>query len=142
MPAAVPAFRGRTALTITEPADTRILVVEDDDATRYVLVDVIRAFGVRVHTARDGQEALELLPSARHLRMPRVDGIDFVKRLRRLASFHRTPTVAVTSLMLPGDMAATREAGFDGHLLKPITRDMIGRVLRRAVSERPPPPNA
>jgi CheY-like chemotaxis protein len=74
--------------------------------------------------------------------MPRVDGIDFVKRLRRLASFHRTPTVAVTSLMLPGDMAATREAGFDGHLLKPITRDMIGRVLRRAVSERPPPPNA
>ena len=132
----------------TEPANTRILVVEEDEATRYLLVAMIRTFGVRVHTARDGQEALDLLPSARpdlilcDLRMPRVDGIDFVKRLRRLASFHRTPTVAVTSLMLPGDMAATREAGFDGHLLKPITRDMIGRVLRRAVSERPPPPNA
>ena len=131
-----------------EPANTRILVVEDDEATRYLLVAMIRNFGVRVHTARDGQEALDLLPSARpdlilcDLRMPRVDGIDFVKRLRRLASFHRTPTVAVTSLMLPGDMAATREAGFDGHLLKPITRDKIGRVLRRAVSERPPPPNA
>ena len=136
MPAAVPAFRGRTALTLTEPADTRILVVEDDDATRYVLVDVIRAFGVRVHTARDGQEALELLPSARHLRMPRVDGIDFVKRLRRLASFHRTPTVAVTSLMLPGDMAATREAGFDGHLVKPIDYPALVELLRASPAKR------
>jgi CheY-like chemotaxis protein len=130
------------------PQEVRVLVVEDDDETRKALVGLVRAFGVRVHTAGDGQEALELLPGARpdlilcDLHMPRLDGIDFVKGLRRRPPFHRTLTVAVTSLSLPSDMAATREAGFDGHLVKPVTGEMIAQLLARAVAERRPPQSA
>jgi DNA-binding response OmpR family regulator len=65
--------------------------------------------------------------------MPRLDGFGFVRRLRRAPPFHRTLTVAVTGLSRATDIAATRTAGFDGHLIKPITLEMIDRLLERAV---------
>ena len=61
------------------------------------------------------------------LQMPRLDGFGFVKRLRRTPPFHRTLTVAVTGLSGPLDIAATREAGFDGHLVKPVSAEMLAR---------------
>ena len=66
------------------------------------------------------------------LQMPRLDGVEFVKRLRRLPPFHETFTVAITGLCGPLDVAATREAGFDGHLEKPMSAEMLARVLHRA----------
>ena len=64
--------------------------------------------------------------------MPRLDGVEFVKRLRRLSSFQETFTVAITGLCGPLAVAATREAGFDGHLEKPMSAEMLARVLHRA----------
>jgi CheY-like chemotaxis protein len=44
--------------------------------------------------------------------------------------------VAVTGMSRPIDIAATHAAGFDGHLVKPITGEMIARLLERAVDAR------
>jgi CheY-like chemotaxis protein len=68
--------------------------------------------------------------------MPRLDGFEFVRRLRRTEPFHWILTVAVTGLSRPIDIVATREAGFDGHLVKPISREMIARLLDRALAAR------
>jgi len=45
---------------------------------------------------------------------------------------HETFTVAITGLYGPLAVAATREAGFDGHLEKPMSAEMLPRVLHRA----------
>ena len=120
------------------PPDVRVLVVEDDDETRDGMVRLLGTFGVWARAAEDGEEALQLVPEVQptlilcDLQMPRLDGVEFVKRLRRLPPFHETFTVAITGLSGPLTVAATREAGFDGHLEKPMSVEMLARVLHRA----------
>jgi CheY-like chemotaxis protein len=119
--------------------DVRVLVVDDDKSAREGVVRLIQTFGVRARVAGDGEEALHLLPEVQpalilcDLQMPRLDGLGFVKRLRRTPPFHRIFTVAVTGLSGPLDFAATRAAGFDDHLVKPMSVEMLARVLERAV---------
>jgi CheY-like chemotaxis protein len=120
------------------PPGVRVLVVDDDDDTREAMVRLLQSFGVCARAARDGDEALQLVPEVQpalilcDLQMPRLDGFEFVKRLRRLPLFHRTFTVAVTGLGGPLDVVATREAGFDDHLEKPISAEMLTQLLQRA----------
>ncbi len=120
------------------PPDVRVLVVDDDNDTREVMVRLLQTFGVDARAARDGEEALQLVPEVQpalilcDLQMPRLDGFEFVKRLRCLPPFHETFTVAITGLCGPLDVAATREAGFDGHLEKPMSVQMVTRLLHRA----------
>jgi CheY-like chemotaxis protein len=121
------------------PPDVRVLIVEDDESAREGMVRLVQTFGLRARAARDGVEALDLVPEVQpdvifcDLQMPRLDGFGFVKRLRRAPPFHRILTVAVTGLSEPIDIAATRAAGFDDHLVKPISWEMIARVLERVV---------
>jgi CheY-like chemotaxis protein len=60
-----------------------------------------------------------------------TDGFEFVRRLRRTPPFDRILTIAVTGRSGPLDVAATREAGFDDHLVKPISGEMLDRLLVR-----------
>lgn len=119
--------------------DVRVLIVEDDEDAREGMVGLVQTFGLCARAARDGVEALDLVPEVQpdvifcDLQMPRLDGFGFVKRLRRMPPFHRTLTVAVTGLSGPLDVAATRVAGFDDHLVKPISWQMIARVLARVL---------
>jgi CheY-like chemotaxis protein len=121
-----------------EPLDVRVLVVDDDEDTREAMVRLLQTFGVWARAAGDGEEALHLVPEVQptlilcDLRMPRLDGVEFVKRLRRLPPFQETFTVAITGLRGPLAVAASREAGFDGHLEKPMSAEMLARVLHRA----------
>jgi CheY-like chemotaxis protein len=132
------------------PLDVRVLVVDDDESAREGIVRLIQTFGVRVLAAGNGEEALHRLPDVHpdlilcDLQMPRLDGLEFVRQLRRTPPFHQIFTVALTGLSRPLDRAATREAGFDEHLVKPLTPEMIARLLARAVEARrrtdqPPP---
>jgi two-component system, chemotaxis family, CheB/CheR fusion protein len=123
--------------------DVRVLVVEDDDDARAVLLAMLRKiFGVFAQGARNGEEGLqELFALHPHLilcdlQMPRLDGFGFVRRLRRDPKFGRTPTIAVTGLGHPVDVAAAQEAGFDGHVVKPITASTLARLLDRAWDSR------
>ena len=122
------------------PPGVSVLVVDDDDLAREGIVRLIQALGVGARAARDGEEALHLVLEVQpalilcDLRMPRLDGFGFLKRLRRTLPFHRILIVAVTGLSGPLDFAATREAGFDDHLVKPISGETLARVLERAGS--------
>jgi CheY-like chemotaxis protein len=124
------------------PPDVRVLVVDDDESAREAIVRLIQTFGVRACSAQDGEEAFHLVPEVHpdlilcDLQMPRLDGFAFVKRLRRTPPFHRTLTVAVTGLSRAIDMAATREAGFDEHCVKPLNLEVIARLLARARESR------
>jgi CheY-like chemotaxis protein len=70
------------------------------------------------------------------LQMPVLDGFGFIRRLRRDRRFERILTIAVTGLGGPIDIAMTREAGFDGHVVKPIRAEAVARLLDRAWDAR------
>ena len=70
------------------------------------------------------------------LEMPGLDGFGFVRRIRRDPRFRELLTVAVSGRAETLDVAATRLAGFDGHVLKPMTAEALARLLDRALDVR------
>ena len=105
-----------------------------------MLRQILQSLGARVLLAIHGEEALKLLAKDPpdlilcDLIMPVMDGFAFLKRLRRLPAVARTPVVAVTALGASGDLQETWEAGFDGHLTKPIDYDTVTSTLERVLS--------
>ncbi len=117
-----------------------VLVVEDHADSRDVLRQILRSLGARVLLAIHGEEALRLVTKDPpdlilcDLIMPVMDGFAFLKRLRQLPAVARTPVVAVTALGASGDLQETWEAGFDGHLTKPIDYETVAGTLERVLS--------
>jgi len=106
-------------------AGVSILVVDDLDDAREILRVMLQHLGAIVSDARDGREALDMMPGANpdlvlcDLRMPRMDGFEFMRELRCRKSPGRPPVVAVSALASAADRQRTREAGFAAHLAKP-----------------------
>lgn len=117
-------------------ADVSVLVVEDDDDTRELLRLWLEDAGTTVFQARDGQEALRkmahVLPSVIlcDLRMPLLDGCSFVRRMHSDLKLH-VPVVAVTGEADQGSVVRTMEAGFSGHMVKPVSRKaVLAQIVR------------
>src|SRR5262249_20263808 len=114
-----------------------VLVVEDPDDSRDMLYEMVAAFGAAVFTASNGPEAIDLLSAAvpdlvlLDLVMPGMDGFAFVEHLRERRHLARVPVIAVTALGAPVDVMKTWEAGFNGHLVRPVTMDIIEAQLER-----------
>jgi CheY-like chemotaxis protein len=128
----------QTGASGRDMADVSVLVVEDDDDTRELLRLWLEDAGTTVFQARDGGEALRkmahVLPSVIlcDLRMPVLDGCSFVRQMRSDLKL-QVPVVALTGEADEGSLVRTLEAGFSGHMVKPVTRkavlDQIARVL-------------
>lgn len=103
-----------------------ILLVEDTedtiDATRIMLEN----FGAHVIIARNGFEALQALSTQDpelvlcDLRMPQMDGFEFIRELSHRKGRQHPPIVALTGFTSEADHKRTRDAGFAGHLDKPF----------------------
>ena len=103
---------------------------------------MVTAFGASVLLARDGAEAIETVARSSpdlvlcDLNMPRADGYQFMEWLRGQPAHRRTPVIALTALGMASDFDRTWEAGFSGHLVKPVDLDIIEAQLRRVFPSR------
>jgi DNA-binding response OmpR family regulator len=128
-----PAFRGRRGGPMNRPA--RILVVDDEPNVRLVFRTALESVGHRVDEAGDGDEALAHLGKNRYdvalldLRMPRLDGMETLRRLREQG--RRVPVVIVTAHGSIPDAVAAMKLGAIDFLTKPLTPE----ALRKAVTE-------
>jgi len=114
-----------------------ILVIEDDDDTREVISRLLEVLGAGVVVARNGLEGLVQLERCRpdavlcDLAMPIMDGIEFARQMRRNPRYRRVLLIAVTGRETDADFMDTWGAGFDGHLVKPLTPEALEAVARR-----------
>lgn len=113
-----------------------VLVVEDDEKSRRLLVDVLGARGYRVLAFERGEEALAAVAATApdlavlDIHLPGIDGVQTLFGLRA-ASFGTRPALAVTASVMSGDLARLHAAGFDAVLQKPLRlRDFLGTVQR------------
>ena len=119
----------------TTPARAlHILVVEDHDDSREMLRHFLEGAGHRVSEAADGStavaEALRLRPDVAviDVGLPGLDGFEVAKRIRA-AQLAPIRLIALSGHGLPQDRSRAREAGFDEHLVKPITPEQLMGVL-------------
>jgi CheY-like chemotaxis protein len=63
--------------------------------------------------------------------MPVMDGFEFARRVRRNPAYHTTLLIAVTAHDSPDFLRKTWLAGFDAHLVKPVTADQLASIARR-----------
>ena len=114
-----------------------ILVVEDNDDLRAVMQAVLMADGHRVEVARDGPGGVELALATTpevafiDIGLPGIDGYEVARRIRA-ALESRVFLVALTAYGQEQDRRRSSEAGFDAHLVKPVSSEDLARVLGRA----------
>ncbi|MCK9564089.1 MAG: PAS domain S-box protein, partial [Bacteroidales bacterium] len=121
--------------------DHRILVVEDDDMNRKVIIEQLRLLGYTAEVAADGGSALALWRERHHglilsdLHMPEMDGYDFVHALRseERPPVH-TPVIALTANAMHGEESRALARGFDDYLTKPVSLAALEAVLRHWLS--------
>jgi two-component system, cell cycle response regulator DivK len=125
------------------PAQPPLVLVADDDAdTRFLFRTMLEIRGCSVIEAADGAEVVHLAESARpdlilmDGSLPRVDGLDATRRIRRFAHVGRVPIVFVSGHAEPAFLALAREAGCDEYLVKPCGLDQLGGVLEKYLGPR------
>jgi two-component system, OmpR family, response regulator len=111
----------------------RVLVIEDDPETAAQLADCLRTGGYDVDLASNGEEGLTLGRGANYIVMtvdrmlPRVDGIEVIRRLRQDGIV--TPTLVVSALGEVDDRVRGLRAGGDDYLVKPFALpELLARV--------------
>lgn len=113
-----------------------VLVVDDDPVSAEVLAQTVRKhLHCAVHTAYDGAEAIDkacdLHPDVvlMDIRMPQIDGHETGQLFKRLFSTRQPRLIAVTGLDDEASRAATRAAGFEAHLVKPVDVSRLVELL-------------
>ncbi len=103
-----------------------ILVVDDSASSRELLLQVLKGTCETVLEAADGWEALEKIAATPpdlvllDLEMPRMDGYEVLRQVRRDPRFSATHVVAVTARAMQCDRDQALAAGFDGYISKPV----------------------
>jgi adenylate cyclase len=113
----------------------RILVVDDNETNRDILITRLRVHGYELIQAADGEEALaavqEHLPDLvlLDIMMPRLDGIEACRRLKADGALPFIPVILVTAKADTRDIVSGLEAGADEYLTKPIDQHaLVARV--------------
>ncbi len=123
----------------------RVLAVDDAPSNLSVLRALLAQADLELETVTEGRAALEAVEVAARegrpfdvvlmdVMMPEMDGKETTRRLRALpGTMGRMPVIAVTASAFPEDIAETRAAGMDSHVIKPVDRALLLRALAAAV---------
>lgn len=119
---------------VTKQNTTRtILVVDDEPSMRTALSETVRRLGYEVRGAVDGLDALDQIGHLRpwlvltDLKMPRLNGIDLVKEIKRKAP--HTLLVLMTAYGTVETAVEAMKHGANDYILKPFSTDLLERVL-------------
>lgn len=118
----------------------KILIVDDDPATRQLYVSLLTPFGHQVDEARDGEEGLEaarkLAPSLviSDILMPTMNGYEFVSRLRQFSGFESVPVIFQSASFLDHETQALGQScGVKDFIGKPSEPDEILGTVNRVL---------
>jgi PAS domain S-box-containing protein len=132
-PAATYDFRGRC-----------ILLAEDVDINREILLALLEGTGLVIDCAHNGEEAVAMYASAPNrygmilmdIMMPEVDGLEATRRIRALDTPKAAalPIIAMTANVFKEDVAHCLEAGMNGHIGKPINPEELIATIHKWLS--------
>jgi chemosensory pili system protein ChpA (sensor histidine kinase/response regulator) len=136
--------RAQSGTPLTRPAAVSrraltVMVVDDSLSVRRVLSNLITSAGWKPALAKDGLDALEILPRLPaapdvvllDIEMPRMDGYEFISALRSQRAYHETPVVVLTSRAGQKHRDKAFELGATDYLVKPYQDEALLSLIRR-----------
>jgi len=133
-------------LVAPDLSDYRILLAEDIEINREVVLALLAESGIRIDVATNGLEALEAIKNDvrgydlvfMDLQMPEMDGLDATRRIRALPDprLAGIPIVAMTANVFQEDIDACFSAGMNDHIGKPLDLEEIYRILLEYLPEK------
>jgi CheY-like chemotaxis protein len=145
-----PDARGEVRRVAPNQRIFHLLVVDDEEENREMLVDLLTAVGFSAETAGTAEQALDRIASAGDVdlvlmdkRLPGIDGYQAIQRIRELPGGRKLPIVVVTASGAADEQVLAHAVGADGYVAKPVQRERllaeIGRLVGvEYVFENPP----
>ncbi|ODT89636.1 ATP-binding protein [Phenylobacterium sp. SCN 70-31] len=139
-PRAAPALR---TVTASDDEAARILVVDDHPVNRTLVSALLDTISAETVEAEDGQAACEAFARERFsavlmdIQMPIMDGLTATRMIRefeRESGARPTPIIMLSANALPEHIEASREAGADRHLAKPVSPAQLFDTLQAALA--------
>ena len=125
----------------------RVLVADDNATNRKVVELILQAIGAQVVSVENGAQAVAAAERETFdailmdLKMPVMDGLAAIAEVRKseaVGARPRRPILVLSANDAPADVEASRQAGADGHLGKPIRADALLAALAQATGGRAP----
>lgn len=111
-----------------------VLVIDDEDDIRLLTKLILEGKGYRVVEAPSAEDGLVALETEQiswvllDLRLPGIDGWEFLKRLRELPDHTSTPVVIMSAHSSPRTLRKAEQSGTHGYLIKPFTEADLLRL--------------
>ena len=124
-------------------AGRKVLVVEDDEKSRSLLIDVLAFHGFEVTAVASGEAGLREARLARpdaallDIQLPGIDGLGVLRALREAYPDPRFPVLAVTASVMDTDRKNILAAGFDAYVPKPVHIRELLATLEGLLGEAP-----
>jgi CheY-like chemotaxis protein len=118
-----------------------ILLAEDSETNIATLSSYLRWLGARVEVARDGEVAVQATLALKpdvvlmDVQMPRVDGLEAIRRLRAQVETALVPVIALTAFAMPGDSERCLAAGATLYLSKPVRLRQLKYSIERLLPQ-------
>jgi two-component system chemotaxis response regulator CheY len=115
-----------------------ILVVDDQESIRRLVSIIVRAAGYGVIEAVDGEDALSQIAGKditmviTDLRMPNMDGLELVRRLRQHPEHRFTPVIMLSSEFLGNRIKDACDAGVSDWITKPFIHHQLAASIKKA----------
>ncbi|MEW6136043.1 MAG: response regulator [Bacteroidota bacterium] len=117
-------------------AGKKVLIVDDDMRNLYALSIVLDEKGMKILEAENGEVALKTLEEnpdidivLMDIMMPVMDGLETIRRIRRMPGFGRLPIIALTAKAMKDDYDKCLAAGASDYLSKPIDIDRLINLM-------------
>jgi CheY-like chemotaxis protein/anti-sigma regulatory factor (Ser/Thr protein kinase) len=134
-PAAAPAVAGAPR---PRAASRRVLIVDDNEDAAELMGEALQLAGHAVQIAHDGARGLQMVAEfdpdcvMLDIGLPTMSGYDVARRIRDSDGDRRRTLIAITGYGQDGDVSRALEAGFDRHLVKPVSLDVTLEIVASA----------
>jgi CheY-like chemotaxis protein/two-component sensor histidine kinase len=127
-------------------AGKKLLVAEDVEINREILISLLEDTGISIDCAENGVEAVEMIAEApdkydvvlMDVQMPKMDGLEATRLIRTLTTrrLKNLPIIAMTAHVFKSDIEECLKAGMDDHIGKPIDIDDVMKKMNKYLNKK------